>query len=60
MLFPSPQPGFTFWLRVVICFQSPFAPAHTSGGAVNELRTAADIFPSLEIEADGPHVPAET
>ena len=46
-------------LVCVICFQLPVAPAQTSGAAENELRTAAEILPSAEIEMDGPQVPIE-
>src|SRR5215813_2190649 len=59
MFFPSPHAGFTFLLRCVICFQLPALPAHSSGAFSNELRTAANTFPSFEIETDGPQVPAE-
>src|SRR5579862_1147801 len=59
-LLASPQADFTFLFRCVICFQSPLAPAQTSGGAAKELRTAPKIFPSADGETEGPQVPAET
>src|SRR6266566_1382924 len=34
-------------------------PAQISGGAENERRTAAEILPSSETEAEGPQVPVE-
>src|SRR5215831_13835586 len=60
MLFPSPHAGFAFLFPRVTCFQLPVSPAQTSGAFSNELRTAAETRPSLEIETDGPQVPAET
>src|SRR6516162_6500881 len=59
-LFAWPQAGCTFLFCSVTCFQLPFGPAHTSGGVVKELRTAADVRPSFEMETDGPQVPAVT
>src|SRR5258708_2080735 len=58
MLFASPQPGFRSLLRSVICFHWPIAPAHTSGGALKELRITADAVPSAETERFGFHKPA--
>src|ERR1700761_659122 len=58
MLFASPQPGFRSLLRDVICFHWPIAPAHTSGGALKELRITADWVPSDETERFGFHKPA--
>src|SRR5262249_30800521 len=59
MLLPSPHAGLTFLLRCVICCKLPGLPVHTSGGSENELRTAAKVPPSREIETDGPQVPAD-
>src|ERR1700760_302122 len=58
MLFASPHPGFRSLLRVVICFHWPISPAHTSGGALNELRITAECVPSEETERFGFHKPA--
>src|SRR5580765_1877739 len=60
MHLPSPHAGFTFLLRCVICFQLPALPVHTAGAFANELRTAANVLPSLESETEGPQVPADT
>src|SRR5579863_6559882 len=46
----SPQAGFNSALRVVICFQSPIGPVHTSGGALADCRARAVVNLSLPLE----------
>src|SRR5213592_2894680 len=43
----SPHTGCCAALLCVTCFQSPMRPAHTSGGAFIDSRTAAAVWPSL-------------
>src|SRR5229473_785120 len=51
MLLASPHAGFIPAFRFVICFHSPIAPAQSSGGALNEWRTTAAVFPSAATES---------
>src|SRR5579864_5957039 len=45
-----PHEGRRARLSCVTCFQLPVGPAHTSGGALNDSRTAAEVLPSRESE----------
>src|SRR5271156_2043096 len=56
-LLASPHSGRKAALRCVICFQSPIAPAHTSGGLEYDSRTTAVVLPSLEKETEGSKMP---
>src|SRR5579864_1639470 len=54
MLLASPQAGLRLALRVVICFQAPIGPAHTSGGWLNDWRMMALVLPSAATDTAMP------